>query len=100
MIIMKLNQVFLFLFLISCSFGQKKEFYLQEIGVNDCLYYNRQRIFILDERDQEQWVLFSEINNMKYVFVEHKSKVRNFAVKVKCEPNRKEEVYKILENQF
>ena len=91
--------VLFFILLSSCSTPKHSLRKKEKIKVNDCLYFRKQKIFVIDE-NEVNFLLFSEINNMKYVYSDSKDKVNKFALKVKCPQNKKLEVYYFLENHY
>lgn len=86
-------------FTISCSTTKKDNEIKEEINVNDCLYFYKQKLFVIDER-LDEFLLYSELNHMKFVFVEKKEKVNKFGIKVKCPKSMKEKVFSFLENHY
>ena len=96
-----LNYIILSLFIASCSSIKKEVDLKKDVSVGDCLYYNHQKMFILQEDENKNLLIFSEMDNgFKSVFKESKRKMNTLAIKVKCEKGREEEVIRFLENHY
>ena len=83
--------------LLSCA--SNEEFKKKKMKVNDCVYFNQQRIYIIDER-LDDFLLYSEVNHMKFVFVEKQEKVQRVGIRVDCPSNMKENVFEFIENHY
>lgn len=95
---MKLLFILLFTLISSCS-SNKIQTGNSDIKVNNCLYFQKQKIFVVDENETD-FILYSEINKMKYVYSEKKEKVKKYAIKVNCPKGKKEQVVHFLENHY
>lgn len=86
--------------LISCSSSDKKKsYYERDLSVNDCAYFRKQKILILEENESD-FIMYSEIDHMKFVYSAKKEKVKQYAIKVKCKNGKHSEVRKFLENHY
>lgn len=85
---------------ISCSSNEKKKNHSdRDLSVNDCAYFRKQKILILEENESD-FIMYSEIDHMKFVYSAKKEKVKQYAIKVKCENGKHSEVRNFLENHY
>lgn len=96
-----LNYIILTLIISSCSSVKKEEIKEKRVNVGDCLYYNHQKLFVLREDENQNLLIYSEMNNgFKSVFKESKRKMQTLAIKVQCEKGKEAEVIRFLENHY